>query len=89
MTYAVVGGDARLQILARLLAEDNTVLDCTEKLYESYAALRKTHKMYREKREVTTTPERRAEIDSQMIEIASKTPVPKNSEYILTYLLKK
>ena len=34
MTYAVVGGDARLQILARLLAEDNTVLDCTEKLYD-------------------------------------------------------
>ena len=56
---------------------------------ESYAALRKTHKMYREKREVTTTPERRAEIDSQMIEIARKTPVPENSEYILTYLLKK
>ena len=34
MTYAVVGGDARMQILARLLAQEDTVLDCTEKLYD-------------------------------------------------------
>ena len=34
MTYAVVGGDKRMQILAQLLAKEDTVLDCTEALYD-------------------------------------------------------